>query len=272
MGKPRVSHNWHSMGATLASAVAVLYPTLRFPLPLALLAALILGLPAHAQAPMSDAERARRDAEKVFNFIRFQTVRKPPAEGEAKPPRPRRTAPAAAPAPSATPAAPAVASPSPAVPAPAATAAAPMPTPASSTPALPAPAAPTAVSTAPVPSPVPAPAPAPALVSTPAVPAGSTAAAEPEEEDEEDEDGALRLVSFTAPELSTELQRTLGPSPRNIKVRFTVEADGRVSQAQAQEGTPRRLANVATLAIRQWRFDPLPRAREVDVEIAFRRD
>ncbi len=110
-----------------------------------------------------------------------------------------------------------------------------------------------------------------ALGSATATPASGAAAAEPEE-DEDDDDAALRLVSFTAPELSVELQRTLGPSPRNIKVRFTVEADGRVSQAQAQEGTPRRLANVATLAIRQWRFDPLPRAREVDVEIAFKRD
>lgn len=100
----------------------------------------------------------------------------------------------------------------------------------------------------------------------------ATVAAPNDEPDDEDDEEALKLVSFTAPQLSLELQATLGPSTRNVKVRFAVAADGRVTHAQAQEGTPRKLANVATQAIRQWRFAPLPRAREVDVEIAFKRD
>jgi TonB family protein len=210
-----------------------------------------------AQAPLNDAERARRDAEKVFNFIRFQTVRKAPAEGETKPSRPRRSTPApSAAAASAAPTSAATPSPAPTV---AASAAA--------TPVVAAVEQPPTASLAPSPAPTPAPTATPG----PAMPTATVAAPNDEPEDEDDEE-ALKLVSFTAPQLSLELQATLGPSTRNVKVRFTVAADGRVTQAQAQEGTPRKLANVATQAIRQWRFAPLPRAREVDVEIAFKRD
>jgi protein TonB len=236
----------------------MLFPTPRPPIALTLAVTLCLFAPrGGAQAPLNDAERARRDAEKVFNFIRFQTVRKAPAEGENKPPRPRRAAP--------VPTAPTAPTSPPAIAASAAAPAAP-------------PSVTASVSPAPTLSPV-----EPAHASTPhhptpepeALPSGTAAAlgaSTAAEEPEDDEDDALKLVSFTAPQVSLELQATLGPSTRNVKVRFTVAADGRVTQAQAQEGTPRKLANVATQAIRQWRFAPLPRAREVDVEIAFKRD
>lgn len=235
-------------------------PTLRTALPLALAFTLCVLAPrGGAQTPLSDAERARRDAEKVFNFIRFQTVRKAPADGEAKPPRPRRSTPAPPPPNAAAPA-----QPSAAVPASTASSAA------SSAPSA------TVATAEPVPSAAIAPSPAPTappIAAAPnAAPAAASGTANDEPEDADDDDEALKLVSFTAPQLSLELQATLGPSTRNVKVRFTVEADGRVTQAQAQEGTPRKLANVATQAIRQWRFAPLPRSREVDVEIAFKRD
>lgn len=235
----------------------VLQPTFRTSLPLSLALTLcVLASSGHAQTPLSDAERARRDAEKVFNFIRFQTVRKAPAEGEAKPARPRRS----------TPAVPAASA---AVPAPSATAAATASTASSApTPEVAATEAATPVTNAPSPVPTPAPIAAP-INATPTAPVNAHS---DDTDDVDDDDEALKLVSFTAPQLSLELQATLGPSTRNVKVRFTVEADGRVTQAQAQEGTPRKLANVATQAIRQWRFAPLPRARDVDVEIAFKRD
>jgi hypothetical protein len=59
-----------------------------------LLAALSLVIPllGAAQAPaMSDAERARRDAEKVFGFIKFQTVKPKPAAEPEKPRKPVAT-------------------------------------------------------------------------------------------------------------------------------------------------------------------------------------
>jgi len=55
-------------------------------------------------------------------------------------------------------------------------------------------------------------------------------------------------------------------------VRFTVEASGRVSHAEADASVPKRLARPAVDAILQWQFAPLPQPRTVDVEIAFRRD
>jgi len=48
-----------------------------------------------------------------------------------------------------------------------------------------------------------------------------------------------------------------------------LQADGRVSAAKAMGNAPRRIENSAVRAVMQWRFEPLPAVREVDVEIAF---
>jgi protein TonB len=214
-----------------------------------------LCVAAQTPAPLSDAERARRDAEKVFSFIKFQTVRnRPVGEAGEKPARPRAAnaaprapvAPAPSPAPAAAPATPATA-----------TAAANTPTPVS----LP---AEKPLETTPAPQPTPT---AAASVSPAAPPAPAT-----EEDADDEDDAALQLQSFVPPSLTPEVNATLGAGSRNVKVRFTVEADGRVSKAEAAAGVPRRLAKPATDAILQWRFAPLPQARNVDVEIAFRRD
>lgn len=222
-----------------------------------------------APATLTDAERARRDADKVFNFIRFQTVRKPAADGEAKPPRPPR--PVARPAPAPSSSAPAVGSATAPAGGPKLDSAAAPVNPAAAETRAPALAATSNPPTAAAASPTPV----AAVPVTPAAPPSTTAqatAAAPAPDDDDEDEVPLKLVSFTAPQLSTELQATMGPSQRNIKVRFTVAADGRVTEAQAQIGTPKRLANVATAAIRQWRFEPLPQARDVDVEVAFKRD
>lgn len=96
--------------------------------------------------------------------------------------------------------------------------------------------------------------------------------AEPDDHDPDPDDAALQLQNFVAPVLTPALQATLGAGSRNIKVRFTVEASGKVSSAEAAAGVPRRLAKPATDAILQWQFAPLSQARTADVEIAFRRD
>jgi protein TonB len=227
-----------------------------------------LCVAAQTPAPLSDAERARRDAEKVFSFIKFQTVRnRPVGEAGEKQARPRAAnaaprapvAPAPSPAQAATPTTPAPA-----------TAAANTPPPVSLPVEKPVESTPTAAATSPplgaLPPSAPQPTPtAAASVSPAALPAPAT------EEDDED-DAALQLQSFVPPSLTPEVNATLGAGSRNVKVRFTVEADGRVSKAEAAAGVPRRLAKPATDAILQWRFAPLPQARNVDVEIAFRRD
>lgn len=224
---------------------------------------------AQATAPMTDAERARRDAEKVFSFIKFQTVPRPGAE--AKPPKP-----AAAPATAAAerpkaPTRPAEAHAAPATPHLAVARPAeepPAKTVAELAPAAPPPALAPVTLAAPAAQPVPlaAVALAPAFNPAPAAP-------KPEEaEDDDADDGALQLRAFVAPVLPPSVQQTLGAGSRNVKVRFTVEADGRVSQAEAAPQVPRRLAKPAVDAILQWQFAPLAQARTVDVEIAFRRD
>lgn len=236
----------------------------------ALAACLCLPLLAAAQtaAPLTDAERARRDAEKVFSFIKFQTVPKPGSEAAPKPARPATTAAAERakpaprpPEPHAAPAAPtlAVSKPPEELPVKAvAELASVEPPPALAPVTL---AAPTSLAPS-----VAAVAPAPAFNPAPAAPK-----AEPPDEDDDD-DGALQLRAFVAPVLTPALQSTLGAGSRNVKVRFTVEADGRVSHAEAAPQVPRRLAKPAVEAILQWQFAPLAQPRTVDVEIAFRRD
>lgn len=226
--------------------------------------------PAPAAAPTTAAERAQRDAERVFEFIKFHTLR--PAK-TIEPPRPARP-PAAAPAPAAAPerAGTPTRSAQTAQPDAPAKPAATLPAtelPTKPTASLPASEPPPTLQAAPIKAPEPT-----ALPAVQAVPSAPPPAAVPAPETEADDadDGALQLQSFVAPVLTPAVQSTLGAGVRNIKVRFTVEADGRVSQAEAAAGVPKRLARPATDAILQWRFAPLPQPRTVDVEIAFRRD
>lgn len=222
-----------------------------------LLAALSLTMcllsAAQAQAPaLTDLERAQRDADKVLNFIKFQTVKTKPAEPNDKPRKP------AAPRPTA-PARPAEV---------AAAATQPVVEPAT------APAAQAAArtvgftTTAPTPA-MPTPTPATGFA---APAAATTAVADTAAEADDPDETALQLQNFVAPVLSPSLQATLGSGSRKVMVRFTVEANGTVSQAEAAPGVPRRFVRPATEAVLQWRFAPLAQARTVDVEIDFRRE
>lgn len=189
--------------------------------------------------PASDAERAKRDAEKVFSFIKFHALKKPA-------PAPAAPAPSPTPAPAAARSAPAAAT----VRAlPAEPASAPVQT---AVPALPA-----------------ASAPPPTAVAAPLEP---LAAVSTEAEAEAAGAEAIRLREFVAPALTPALLASFGANAPKVRLRFTIEADGRVSRADARDGTPRRIAAVAERALLQWRFEPLPAAQEVEVELAFQRD
>lgn len=214
----------------------------------------------------ADAERAKRDAEKVFSFIKFHAVKKPAPPAPVAPAAPARE-------PEPRPAATARAlPPRPAVP------------PAETPPASDGSRGATAVLSAPPQTAVSAPAlaDAPPLVApaaaallsqpalpTPALPSPVAASAAADEDEEAIE---IKLREFVAPELSPAVLATLGASNPRVRMRFTVEPDGRVSEATAREGTPRRLAQVASRAILQWRFEPIALAQEVEVELAFKRD
>lgn len=218
---------------------------------------LVLGAPmlaAQQATTLSDRERAERDASKVLNFIKFHAVRAPK--------------PAAAPTAQAVP----VAAPSRAMPAAAreqdgqqfaslqaATPTRPAPPVAVQAPAV-----------APVPSgeqpgttlpPVSEP-----PVSQPAepVPAAAPMPVEPEPEPEVEVD--LKLIEHVQPELPR------GNNLRNgvVRVRFTVASDGSVQKVTANEGAQRRLATSAIRAVQQWRFEPIPAAKDVEVDLDFR--
>lgn len=210
---------------------------------------------------LSDSDRAKRDADKVFSFIKFHTVRTAPAPAPAKPtaqaaPPTRSLGVAAAPASqpvAATPAsvgaaatssaaAPAAATPS-TLAADAASAAEPTVT----TAGLPADAASAAATLSQAP-----------LQAAPQV---------------EEEEVPLRLVDYVAPDMSAQVLAAMPSNEVTVPVRFTVQPDGRVSSAQAMGGSaPRRVAQAAVRAVQQWRFDPLPAERTVDVEINFKAD
>jgi TonB family protein len=230
-----------------------------------LLAALSLTIPllSAAQAPvpaLSDLERARRDAEKVLSFIKFQTVKtKPAAEPGDKPrklaaPAPQRPAAVARPAEITATAEPVVPTHAPAQ---AATNALQALDPV----APPPPQQPIASFSAPATQPA-------------TQPSAAVLAAETETEPEADdhEEVPLQIQRFIAPVLSRSVQATLVGGSRKVTVRFTVEANGTVSKAEAAADVPRRFARPATDAVLQWRFAPLPQPRTVDVEIDFKRD
>lgn len=182
---------------------------------------------------LSDQDRAKRDASKVFSFIKFHAV--------------KPTAPVAA----------AAASPA-AVPQ---TAAAPAPAPriASLDPAK-------LIAEAP-PAAIPA-APAESVASLPvspglAVPVAPVPEAEP--------DLGLQLIEHVEPEMPRPSPGVLLRSGA-VVVRFAVGLDGRVTSASAREGAQRKLAQSAVKAVQQWRFAPLASPREAEVEIAFNLD
>ncbi|MFG6448787.1 energy transducer TonB [Roseateles sp. BYS180W] len=190
------------------------------------------------KAKLTDAERAKRDAEKVYQWIKFHAEKSPPlrAEPNKSEPKPEikgsrasaaaRSAQAVAPAPA----------PQTAVAAPAASA------PASEA---------TGVAAAP-PSAVSAelPRPAPQLAAAPA----------PEVQ--------LQLLKRVEPEYPRQLITTQRSGV--VALRFTVLPSGEVDQPEVTASPHRRLSTAALDAVRQWRFAPIPVARTVAVEVGFR--
>lgn len=209
---------------------------------------------------LSDSDRAKRDADKVFSFIKFHTVRSAPAPAkpaaqaaQAAPPTRSlvvATAPASQPA-AVTPASVGTAATS--------SAAAPAATVPSTLAAEAASAAEPTVTTADLPA---------DAASAAATLSQAPLQAAPQVEEEE---VPLRLVDYVAPDMSAQVLAAMPSNEVTVPVRFTVQPDGRVSSAQAMGGSaPRRVAQAAVRAVQQWRFDPLPAERTVDVEINFK--
>lgn len=191
---------------------------------------------------LTDADRAKRDADKVFRFIKLQ------AQRQAAP-----AAPAAA-------AAPRVASAPRAAPAPIAAAVAKGPEVAelvATAPTAAGQAAAPEASIAPLPAAVPAPSPV-----AEAAPSAAVATA-PETEEIE-----LALITHVQPELPNNRLGNLRDG--SVWVQFSVEPDGRTTNVVARPGAQLRLAQSAVKAVQQWRFAPISAVQDVAVEIAFK--
>lgn len=82
-----------------------------------------------------------------------------------------------------------------------------------------------------------------------------------------DEDVPLVAVLQTEPEFPASLMRQLRKG--NVQVAFTVQPDGSVSQARPLLSSHPRLARTAVATVTQWRFQPLRRAQSAVVELGF---
>ncbi|WP_428510487.1 TonB family protein [Roseateles sp.] len=78
----------------------------------------------------------------------------------------------------------------------------------------------------------------------------------------------LKAIKMVEPEFPRQLQSTLRSG--TVQVRFTVMPDGSVGRAEAIQTTHRRLNTAALDAVNQWRFEPIAKAREATVELVFR--
>jgi TonB family protein len=209
---------------------------------------------AATSAPVAPNERAKRDADKVFQMILLHRDKKPAAKPAGKdgtagaaptvaspPAAPSRSTPAAAPAPLQ------------AKPSPAASPTAPVVA------AKPAPEATTVpIEAAVVPDPIaPPPVAAPADFK-PALALPSPAPAAPIK---------LELLSSVEPEFPSRLVRTLGAG--KVVVQFEVAADGTVTQAEAVQSSHRGLEAPAINAVKQWKFKPMAGAANGVTELKF---
>jgi TonB family protein len=229
-------------------------------LPLLTMILLLAGLgPAAAQqlgdlegkAKLTDAERAKRDADKVYQWIRFHADKAPPKPAASSKPTVAAAAPVIAPKPAAV----AAAAPS----NPSAQAARALPPVQASEPAL-AVATPTLAET--LPEPVQVAAAGPVLRPPAALSLPPAAAPEPEAE------RPLELLSRVEPEFPRSAFKDIESG--SVLVRFKVAPDGSVSSAEALKSSHRLLVRNTLEAVKRWRFAPIAKAREATVEIGFR--
>lgn len=236
-------------------------------------ALMLLCQPASAQTEPAAAdknlERAQKAADNVFRWIKLNGDKGANRQAPAPTPAP---APAPAPAPVARKASPAPA-PVAAAPKPAtvATASTPAPAPASAA-AAPVAAAPVvAAAQAPAPEPerpvllaAAAPTPAPAAP----LPTAARAVEPPPPQAEEEAEVPLKLLTRVNPGIPRQLAQT--PFRDGFaRVKFTVAPNGSVSKVEVIGASHARLGTSAVDAVKQWKFAPIPEAREVAIEFAF---
>lgn len=89
-------------------------------------------------------------------------------------------------------------------------------------------------------------------------------------DDDDDEDVALVPVRQGEPEFPPSVMRQLRKGL--VQVRFDVQADGSVAKAEVVKTTHRRLNETAIEAVSQWRFKPVRKTQTAVVELGFNLD
>ncbi len=80
----------------------------------------------------------------------------------------------------------------------------------------------------------------------------------------------LKLLTKVDPEMPRQLQANIRSGL--VLVRFTVQPDGRVMAPEVVQTTNQRMSVAALEAVLQWRFAPISQARVATVEVGFNRD
>ena len=195
---------------------------------------------------LTPEERAKRDADKVFHWIRMSADKAPAKPVAAAAPKPAaKVVAAAAPKPAGKPVAAAEAASEPAPQGFSLVAASDNSTVTSREIEPPAQVALAAPRSEPAPA---------------AATATATEAAAPVEPE-------LRLLHRVAPEFPRQLVNMV--SSGTVLVRFMVQPDGSVRNAEALKTSHRKMSVAALEAVNQWRFAPVAHAREATVEIGF---
>ncbi|RZU01266.1 TonB family protein [Rivibacter subsaxonicus] len=129
-------------------------------------------------------------------------------------------------------------------------------------------------------------APAPAAVQVAAAPAAATvlpgsaaavlaappaaASAPAEEEDDDEDDSPLVVTSQTRPSFKPALIQELRKG--TVRVKFEIQPNGSVGKQEIVSSSHRGLNSAALSAVGQWKFQPIQKPRQVQVEVGFNVD
>lgn len=85
-----------------------------------------------------------------------------------------------------------------------------------------------------------------------------------------EEEAAIKPIAQPKPDFPEDVMAQLGSG--KVKLRFMVQPDGSVAEAEVLSTSHRRLNRAALDAIAKWRFEPIKVARPAQVELGFSLD
>ena len=112
---------------------------------------------------------------------------------------------------------------------------------------------------------------APAVVAPPLTPSAAvltpSAAAVAAADDDDDDDSPLVPIAQVRPNYRSSLLRELGKG--TVRVKFEVQPDGSVASQEIVSTTSRNLNSATLAAVGQWKFQPIKKPRQAQIELGF---